>query len=159
MDYDACRRVAYENVEDATRKGIDYIELRFSPWFMAEAHGLDPAGVVEAVCDGIAAGQRDIGLRTNLIGILSRTYGPEVAWKELDACNTAKTSSAAPSTWPATKSHFPRRAVRGAFPQGRDSRLADHRACRRDRPGRSSIWQAIQELGAQRIGHGMPGAA
>jgi adenosine deaminase len=33
-DLDACRRVAYENVEDACNEGIDYIELRFSPWFM-----------------------------------------------------------------------------------------------------------------------------
>ncbi len=30
-DYDACRRVAYENVLDAAAEGLDYIELRFSP--------------------------------------------------------------------------------------------------------------------------------
>ncbi|MDZ4158570.1 MAG: adenosine deaminase, partial [Anaerolineaceae bacterium] len=30
VNYDACRRIAYENVEDAMREGIDYIELRFS---------------------------------------------------------------------------------------------------------------------------------
>ncbi|MHB8088888.1 MAG: adenosine deaminase, partial [Anaerolineaceae bacterium] len=45
VDYDACRRVAYENVEDASRQGIDYMELRYSPWFMSEAHSLDPQGV------------------------------------------------------------------------------------------------------------------
>jgi len=53
VDLDACRRVAYENVEDARDEGIDYIELRFSPWFMAETHDLDPTGVVEAVVDGV----------------------------------------------------------------------------------------------------------
>ena len=37
VDEDACRRIAYENVEDARREGIDYLELRFSPWFMAAA--------------------------------------------------------------------------------------------------------------------------
>src|SRR5512135_2092290 len=36
VDYDACRRIAYECVEDLKREGIDYAELRFSPWFMAE---------------------------------------------------------------------------------------------------------------------------
>ena len=41
-DLDACRRVAYENVLDAAAEGIDYIELRFSPWFMAEPHRLNP---------------------------------------------------------------------------------------------------------------------
>ena len=34
VDADACRRVAYENVLDAKNEGIDYIELRYSPWFM-----------------------------------------------------------------------------------------------------------------------------
>ncbi len=41
-DLTACRRVAYENVLDAAAEGIDYIELRFSPWFMAEPQGLEP---------------------------------------------------------------------------------------------------------------------
>ena len=54
-DLDACRRVAYENVEDALGEGIDYVELRFSPIFMAETHGLQAEGVVEAVADGIKA--------------------------------------------------------------------------------------------------------
>ena len=44
VDYEACWRVACENVEDAQREGLDYVELRFSPWFMAEPHGLDPDG-------------------------------------------------------------------------------------------------------------------
>ena len=85
VDYDACRRVAYENVEDAFLEGIDYIELRYSPWFMAEAHQLNPEGVVEAVTDGIRAGERDFGIRVNQLGILSRHYGPEIAMQELDA--------------------------------------------------------------------------
>ena len=34
-EYDACRRVAFENVVDAEKEGLDYVELRFSPWFMA----------------------------------------------------------------------------------------------------------------------------
>ncbi|RME05959.1 MAG: adenosine deaminase, partial [Anaerolineae bacterium] len=90
VDYDACRRIAYENVEDARNEGIDYIELRFSPWFMAEPHGLDPAGVTAAVVEGVQQGARDFGVRVNLIGILSRTYGPEIAWKELEALLTQK---------------------------------------------------------------------
>jgi adenosine deaminase len=31
VDYAACRRVAFENVEDAQREGLHYVELRFSP--------------------------------------------------------------------------------------------------------------------------------
>ena len=57
-DYEACSRVAYENVEDAYLEGIDYIELRFSPKFMAGPHGLDPAGIVESIIEGTNKAQR-----------------------------------------------------------------------------------------------------
>ncbi len=85
VDYDACQRIAYENVEDASNEGMDYVELRFSPGFMAQVNQLDPVGVVEAVVDGVAAGRRDFNQPVNLIGILSRTYGPQAAWSELNA--------------------------------------------------------------------------
>ena len=35
---DDCKRIAYENVEDAFNAGIDYAELRFSPYYMAKSH-------------------------------------------------------------------------------------------------------------------------
>src|SRR5947207_2956014 len=82
-DADACRRIARENVEDAKREGIDYIELRFSPWFMAEPHRLNLDSVVAAVIEGVAEGAKQTGVQVNLIGILSRTYGVETAHKEL----------------------------------------------------------------------------
>jgi len=34
---DQGRRIARESVEDAGAEGLDDAELRFSPWFMAEA--------------------------------------------------------------------------------------------------------------------------
>ena len=34
-DLDACKRVAYENVQDAHLQGLHYAELRFSPYYMA----------------------------------------------------------------------------------------------------------------------------
>jgi adenosine deaminase len=81
-DDQACQRVPYENVEDAQREGLDYVELGFSPWFIGERHGLDPAGVVEAVTDGVreAVASGCGRVKVKLIDILSRTCGPETAW-------------------------------------------------------------------------------
>jgi adenosine deaminase len=151
VDLDTVRRIAYENVEDAKNERLNYVELRFSPWFMAEAHGLDPAGVVEAVVDGTTSGQHDFGVRVNLIGILSRTYGPDTAMQELEtlldqadhiaALDLAGDEANFPAGW--FVEHF-RRARNAGW------RITIHAG---ESAGAESIWQAIRVLGAERIGH------
>jgi adenosine deaminase len=151
VDYDACRRVAYENVEDAQSEGLDYVELRFSPWFMAEIHHLDPTGVVEAVVDGILAGRRDFQVRVNLIGILSRTYGPETAWKELGALLSQRDHLVALDL-AGDEANWPGELFVGHFRQARDAgwKITVHAG---EAAGPESVWQAIRGLGATRIGH------
>lgn len=151
-DYEAVRRVAYENVEDAYREGIDYIELRFSPWFMSLPHHLDPAELTAAVVDGVRAGERDFGIRVNLIGILSRTYGPEACEKELAAllkhreAITALDLAGDEANWPAE-------LFAAHFKKARDAgwHITVHAG---ESAGAESIWQALR-LGAERIGHGV----
>ena len=151
VDYDACRRVAYENVEDAQREGIDYIELRFSPWFMAEPHGLNPVGVVEAVVDGVRAGARDTGVQVQLIGILSRTYGPDIAWKELEALLAHRDALIALDL-AGDEANWPGDLFVDHFKKARDVgwHITVHAG---ESAGPESVWQAIRELGAERIGH------
>lgn len=152
-DYDACRRIAYENVEDAMNARIDYTELRFSPWYMAMTHGLDPEGVVEAVIDGVTAGSRDFGVKTNLIGILSRTFGQEACQKELDACLAFKDKLVAIDL-AGDELGKPGELFVDHFRQVRDAGLhiTVHAG---EAAGPESMWQAIKELGATRIGHGV----
>jgi adenosine deaminase len=153
VDYEACRRVAYENVEDAMIERIDYIELRFSPWFMAETHHLNPEGVVEAVLDGIAAGSHDFKVKTNMIGILSRTYGPEVAWQELQAI-LSKRDQIIALDLAGLEAEYPGSLFVKHFQAARDAglKITVHAG---EAAGADFVWQAINELGAQRIGHGV----
>jgi adenosine deaminase len=152
-DLGTCRRVAYENVEDARREGIDYIELRFSPWFMAETHGLDPAGVVEAVADGVVAAERDTGVRAQLIGILSRTYDTDTCHRELDALLAHRDHLVAIDL-AGDEQKFPAGQFREHFKRARDAGLqvTVHAG---EVEGPASVWAAIRELGATRIGHGI----
>jgi len=151
VDYDACRRIAYENVEDIKAEGLDYAELRFSPWFMAEKHQLNPVGVVEAVVDGVEAASHALDIPVGLIGILSRTYGPETAWKELDALITASdhlcgidlAGDEAQFPAPLFESHFDRAREQGWG-------ITVHAG---ESSGPESIWDALRTLGANRIGH------
>lgn len=151
VDYEAVRRIAYENVEDAQNEGIDYVELRFSPWFMAEVHGLNPAGVVEAVVDGVQAGQRDFGVRVHLIGILSRTYGAAIAHQELDALLMQRQHIVALDL-AGDEANFPPEWFLEHFRRARQIgwRITVHAG---EAAGPESVWQAIRILGAERLGH------
>lgn len=152
-DLDACRRVAYENVEDAMNAQIDYAELRFSPYYMAMKHKLPVAGVVEAVIDGIQAGVRDFGVKTNLIGIMSRTFGQDACQQELDGLLAHKDHLVAIDLAGDELGQPGDRFVKH-FNQVKDAGLqvTIHAG---EAAGAESMWQAIQELGAVRIGHGV----
>ncbi len=152
-DLDACRRVARECVEDAAAEGLDAVELRFSPSFMAEPHRLDPAAVVAAVVEGVEEGRRLTGLPVGLIGILSRTYGPESCALELEALLTrvddllALDLAGDEAGQPAARfvEHFRRAREAGL-------RITVHAG---EADGPRSVRDAIELLGAERIGHGI----
>jgi adenosine deaminase len=152
-DGDACRRVARENVEDSRREGIDYLELRFSPYFMAEPHQLDMAEVIEGVVAGIAEGAAATGVRVQLIGILSRTYGAEIAMKELEALLAYRQHFVALDL-AGDEANYPAPLFVDHFKKGRDAgwRITVHAG---EAGGPQSVWDAIQLLGAERIGHGV----
>jgi adenosine deaminase len=151
-DADAVRRVARENVEDAAADGLDYVELRFSPYFQSRPHGLVPRAVVDAVIAGVEEGSAVTGLRVNLIGILSRTFGPQACTLELDALLTRKERIAGLDlagdevAWPAElfERHFTR---------ARDAGWGITVHAGEAAPA-ASIWSALNVLGATRIGHG-----
>ena len=151
VDYDACWRISYESVEDAFNEGIDYVELRFSPCFMAKPHGLDPLAVVESTVDGVAAARRDTGMNVSLIGILSRSYGPERAWNELEALLIYKDHLVAIDL-AGDETNFPGEMFVEHIHKARDAGLAVtiHAG---EAAGPKSVWQAVLDLGADRLGH------
>ena len=151
-DVDACRRIARENVEDARRDGLDYVELRFSPYFQAQPHGLDPVAVVEAVVAGIEEGRAETGIKVNLIGILSRTFGPDACRAELDALLTQRDRIVALDL-AGDELRWPAALFREHFARARDAGWAVtvHAG---EAGTAASIWSALRDLGATRIGHG-----
>lgn len=84
-DLDACKRIAFENVEDAISEGLAHVELRFSPNYMAQAFDLPLEAVVEAVVAGVAEANQQYQYNAKLIGILSRSYGVDSCMQELQA--------------------------------------------------------------------------
>ncbi|VDZ83379.1 adenosine deaminase [Kluyvera intermedia] len=150
---DACRRVAFENIEDAARNGLHYVELRFSPRYMAMAHQLPVDGVVEAVIAGVKEGCKTFNVEARLIGIMSRTFGEAACEEELNALLAHRDGITALDL-AGDELGFPGHLFQRHFTRARDAgwRITVHAG---EAAGPESIWQAIRELGAERIGHGV----
>ncbi|CAG9000464.1 MAG: Adenosine deaminase [Candidatus Celerinatantimonas neptuna] len=152
-DLDAVRRVAFENVVDAAHSGLDYAELRFSPYYMAMTHKLPLKGVVEAVIDGVRSASQEYQVQVNLIGILSRTFGQKACKDELLAI-LSRAGDFVAVDLAGDEKGYPGELFTEHFKLARDRDLAItvHAG---EAAGAGSIWQAVLELGACRIGHGV----
>jgi adenosine deaminase len=150
---DDVKRIAFENVEDAFDAGLDYTELRFSPYYMSMNHKLPITDVVAAVIDGVHEGMKTFNIKINLIGILSRTFGVKQCQLELDALLEHKSHLVAIDL-AGDEYNYPGELFVEHFKQVRNAGLnvTVHAGEAGDA---SSVWQAIHELGATRIGHGV----
>lgn len=154
VDLPAIARIARENIEDAAAEGIDHIELRFSPAFMADVHRLDPLAVAETVCDAVADATARLPVTAKLIGIVSRTYGPEGAWVEVEAALSCRDRGIVALDLAGDEIGFPGELFVEHFRRARDGglRVIAHAG---EAAGADSVRQALDGLGAERIGHGV----
>ena len=150
---DDCKQIAYENVRDVFNAGIDYAELRFSPYYMAMSHKLNVSDVVAAVVDGVKLGVKDYDTQVNLIGIMSRTFGVEACQQELEGILAHKQNIVAVDL-AGDELGYPGELFQPHFKQVKDSdlQITVHAG---EAAGSESVWQAINQLGATRIGHGV----
>jgi adenosine deaminase len=153
---DDWRRVGREAVEDAFDDGLDYVELRFSPYFIRQQTGLAPQAVIDAVADGVAAGSRVTGLPVGLIAIILRDLGPAAAGEQVATFLTRR------DLWcgvdlAGNEAGYAAALFAPAFGRVRDAGLhvTVHAG---EAAGPESVRAAVEHLGAERIGHGVRAA-
>jgi adenosine deaminase len=153
LSYEAVERIAFEAVEDAALDNIRLLELRFSPDFMARPASLDWDEMMNALLKGVHAAQEKYDVVVGLIAIVSRSYGPQ------SADNTA----AFAINWRQqlvgfdladSEEQFPASAFAPAIKKVRHAGLGVtiHSG---ENVGPEHIRDAIELLGARRIGHGV----
>ena len=91
FDEAACERIAFEAVEDLAADHVRLAELRFSPGFLCEPHGLDWDEAMAAIARGAERASARFDVVVGLIAIASRNYGlesaertAEFAWRHRD---------------------------------------------------------------------------
>lgn len=150
---DALRRIAREAVEDGAAAGEDFLEIRFGPATHRRAE-LPISEVIRAVCDGLADGSAATGIPTGLVVCLLRHSDRDT---NLEVAEAAAALAGAgvhgldvagdELRWPSNEPYVEAYRIAAAAGLG----LTAHAA---EASGAGAAREAVEWLGATRIGHG-----
>lgn len=147
------RYVTERVIDDAARDGIRYLELRFSPGFMAHVHGLNLVDVMDAVTEGAAAAAARNAMTVPLIAIASREMGAAVCLETFRLAADYLPRVVAVDL-AGDEDGFPPELFVEAFEYARSAGLAATvHAGEQANPG--NVRTAVEKLHATRIGHGI----
>ncbi len=153
------RRVSYENCIDAFNDGIRVLELRYSPSFINLNHpSLDYDMIHKAVVDGVAQAEKELDgkMAVGLICIISRDQPPGEATKTVDFA-AAHSRSFVGFDLAGSEVGYPVSSFRKHFDKARRAGLGITVHSGEARVNEAPGWvkEAVTELGASRIGHGV----
>jgi adenosine deaminase len=148
------RRVAYEAVADAAADNVKYLELRFTPQALAKLKNFSFWDVIGWVCEGIADAQAKFDIRVGLIVSVNRHESFGEAERQLRAALDYRTHGVVGFDLCGLESGYPALPFLDVFNQARAAGLGItvHAG---EWAGPNNIREAIQKIGARRIGHGV----
>ena len=151
----ALQRAARELVEDWSADGVTYGELRFAPQLHTR-QGMSLDDAVHAVSAGAAEGRRLTGVRTAILLCCLRHQHPDISMSVADTA--VRLSEIVAGLDLAGDERFAGAIHRQAFDHAHANGLpvTVHAG---EAAGPDSVWEAIDVLGARRIGHGIRAAA
>jgi adenosine deaminase len=150
----AVERMAYEAVVDAAADNIKYLELRFNPVALAREQGFSFDQVTTWVSSAVAQAQRDCGVRTNLILQIGRDENLDTAFQIADVALAHRSDSVVGLDLAGDETGYPARRFAEVFQRARREGLqvTVHAG---EAGNAENVREAIEMLGAQRIGHGV----
>ncbi|MGC2323537.1 MAG: adenosine deaminase [Terriglobales bacterium] len=145
-------RIAHELVEDFAADGVIYGEVRFAPQ-LHRRNGLTLQQVLDEVYKGLLLGQKQFNVRTGLILCCLRHEPAELS-VEVAKLAVANPDKVCALDLAGDEARYPGRPHAAAF------RLAREAGLRRtvhagEAAGPASVREALDELFAERIGHGV----
>ena len=155
--YENIVRVTEAIVDAAASHGVTTLELRYSPVIHTYA-GLTPRQSIRAVLSGMNRARKRHAMKLGLVVIAMRQHGPHIA-KILARQAIAEAQHLHARTGvvgfdiAGPESGNPPRLFRSAYEIARLGRLGLTAHAGEDGPPQY-VWEAVDVLGAQRIGHG-----
>jgi adenosine deaminase len=160
--YENISRVTEAIVDAAAEAGVETLELRYSPVIHTFA-GLTPRQSIRAVLSGMNHARRRHPMKLGLTVIAMRQHGPHIA-KILARQAIAEAQHLHARTGvvgfdiAGPERGNPPRLFRSSYEIARLGKLGLTAHAGEDAPA-EYVWQALDVLGAQRIGHGCSAAA
>ncbi|MGJ3237677.1 MAG: adenosine deaminase [Anaerolineae bacterium] len=147
-------RITYESVEDAARDNVKYMELRFTPRALCNITRLKMEDVVPLVCDVGNATAEQFGIMVRYIVSMNRHEPVDLGEHVLRAALSNRHKGVVGIDLAGDEANYPGLEFRSLFQRAKAAGLGItiHAG---EWGGVESIWNAIGNLGANRVGHGV----
>jgi adenosine deaminase len=151
---DVIHRITREAIEDAAKDNVKYMELRFTPVALSRAERFPLHDVIDWVIVSTREAAKKYNLNVKLIASVNRHESAElaeqVAWLAAEHINDGLVAL----DLAGNEAEFPTKPFHGIFKEARQAGL--HVTIHAGEWGPAQhIREAIEEIGAERIGHGV----
>lgn len=147
-------RITREAIEDAARDNVKYMELRFTPVALSRAERFPLNDVIDWVIASSQAAARDYGITVKLILSVNRHESHKLAEQVAWLAAEHRRDGVVGMDLAGNEAEFGCESFYGVFREARQAGL--HLTIHAGEWGPAvNVKEAIQELGAERIGHGV----
>lgn len=151
---DIIHRVTREAIEDAARDNVTYMELRFTPVALSRAERFPLHDVIDWVCESSAKAAEEFGITVKLIASVNRHESPELAEQVAWLAAGHKERGIVGLDLAGNEAEFSGQPFAPIFREAKESglKITVHAG---EWGGADNVREAIEELNADRIGHGV----
>ena len=143
----------YRTLQEMACQNIVYTEAFFSPWDYRESEA-DPKDIARANQNAVKRAYRDFNIQCRLIVDITRDHGHEHAMDRLDEITPFMGEEIIGIGLGGSEQRFPADLFKDVFLEAK--RRGFHCVAHAGEVvGPESVWSAINDLGAERIGHGV----
>jgi len=148
------KRITWEAIEDAALDNIRYLELRFTPVALGRAEGFPMAQVVDWVIDSVKEASSKYKILVRLIVSINRHESISQAEKVLEIALDRQDQGIVGIDLAGNEANFSAKPFQELFSAAKKQglKLTIHAG---EWGGAENVRQAIEVLGADRIGHGI----
>lgn len=153
-DRDAVQEITYESIKDANADNVKYLELRFSPVYMASQYGMKEEDVMKGILDGVKEARKDFDTDVGLIMIVERQMGVDHAKHVEQMAEKYMDKGVVGLDLANDEFNYPPGPYAKVFQQAKDAglKITVHAG---EAGGADNVKTSIDDLKADRIGHGV----